>query len=254
MIGSGIDRIKINVLSREQRDGRVVWIKRRRVGSGCVVCVANAFFKLADNPVVLWPTGADWQRWEVESFRLLNGPTYEAAAAGARSVEADELPGNSVCSVLSQNQVTPEIMSAAGAELRRAHGLRLPTASGAWSHGDPHLGNFIFDPDAVRCRLIDFEVAHRAGLPEQERHAEDLLAPLLDLSCRVDEQRWAPLAMAFLDAYGRSAILARLYEKLVWPAGMGRIWWRIRTGYYDSQTARRRLAILRSALNEQRSP
>ena len=36
-------------------------------------------------------------------------------------------------------------------------------------HGDPHAGNFMYDAESNRARLIDFEVMHHLSLPADER-------------------------------------------------------------------------------------
>ena len=49
--GALVDRIKINALTRETRDGRPVWIKRRRAAAGPILTLANRFFDAVGNPV-----------------------------------------------------------------------------------------------------------------------------------------------------------------------------------------------------------
>ncbi len=248
LAGRWIDRIKINDLAPVRRDGRTVWVKRRRPASHWLVPLANAFFRLVGNPVSILPTGRRWQRWEVDSFRLLHGDAAHVCAVGRDTVEAESVPGESLCRLLDRGDLTAAMMCAAGLELRHAHRQTAAYFESAWSHGDPHLGNFVFDSITSRCRLIDFEVRHPRRLSAAERHAEDLLVPLLDLSSRCADAQWIPFCLSFLSAYDRPELLPQLCGKLVLPSGPARCWWAIRTNYCRRALLRQRLHALRAAL------
>jgi hypothetical protein len=140
------------------------------------------------------------------------------------------------------------MLAAAGAELRRAHSLACEAFRSAWSHGDPHLGNFIFDPAENRARLVDFEVRHSFSLPADVRHADDLLVLLQDLVGRIAAETWLPFATTFLHAYARPEITALLRPRLALPGGFARIWWAVRTTYMPTRELHRRLLELREAL------
>src|SRR3954471_6600059 len=94
--GALVDRIKINALSRECRDGRALWIKRRRWTARPIMACANRFFRLAGNPVQALDDLAVWQRWEVECFLQLHGGQYRAFTDGTNAVAAEEVPGKSL--------------------------------------------------------------------------------------------------------------------------------------------------------------
>lgn len=247
--GSLIDAIRINAISDEVREGRSVWVKRRRRGSREIIRIANLFFRLARNPVLVCGRIEHWRRREIESFHLLNGDEYRAFPGGPREVCAERLPGESLCHRLSENRLTAMMLAAAGRELRRAHLLHSEDFDGPWSHGDAHLGNFLFEDATGRCRLIDFEAMHYPTLAAEERHANDLLAPLLDLMGRVEDREWEPLALAFVRAYDRPTIAALLRQRLRVPTGIPRLWWAIRCGYISSERIRRRVAALGAALS-----
>jgi hypothetical protein len=68
------------------------------------------------------------------------------------------------------------------------------------------------------------------------------------LSGRLPAAQWLPCAQAFLGAYERPEIVARLREKLVAPRGLARIWWAVRTTYLAPAELARRLAELRASL------
>ncbi len=250
LAGRWIYRIKINSLICQTREGRVFWIKRRRPAGRWLIPAANAFFRVVRNPVTVIGRTRDWQRWEMESFRLLHGPTSRVRAAGRNGVEMEGIPGDSLCGLLDRGHLTAAMMSAAGLELSHAHRQISPHFEGRWSHGDPHLGNFIFDPVTARCRLIDFEVRHARRMSATDRHLEDLLVPLLDLSSRCVPQKWLPLSLSFLAAYDRPEIISLLPGRLVLPTGPSRLWWAIRTNYCRRALLRDRLRTLREALRQ----
>src|SRR4029434_11028843 len=94
-----------------------------------------------------------------------------------------------------------------------------------WSHGDPHTGNFVYDPEEKRARLMDFEVRHDERLDADRRHADDLLVFLQDTLRRLPGEEWLQWARAFLMAYDRPAITSHLLERLAAPRGAARLWW-----------------------------
>lgn len=229
--GAIVDRIKINTLTREMRGGQAVWIKQRRALAVPIMVLANGFFRIVGNPVRALTDVEIWQGWEVDCFLQLHGEKYRAFRCGKVAVGADELPGHSLSQHLGAGTLAPEMTAAAGRELRRAHEWSCETFGAAWSHGDPHSGNFIFDPGEGRARLIDFEVMHCPSLSARERHADDLLVFLQDLMGRVEAGDWLPCASAFLRGYGRAEIFPVLEKRLAPPRGLARIWWAVRTTY-----------------------
>ncbi len=246
---SAIDLIRINAISNEMRDGRAVWVKRRRRGSGQIVRCANLFFRWAGNPVHVWSGVERWQQWEIYCFRLLNGDRFLVFPDGPRTVCAERLPGLSLSEHLDEGNLTKEMLVAAAREFKRAHTLWCPELEGPWSHGDPHMANFLYDEAANRARLIDFEVMHRKTLSAEERHADDLLVFLQDMLGRVSEEQWLPYALCFLGAYGTPEVLAALRGRLVIREGAGaRLWWAIRTRYMHSAVLKQRVDSLRRKL------
>jgi hypothetical protein len=246
--GTLVDRIKINAVSREWREGRAVWIKRRRWTAGPLMACANRFFRLAGNPIRAIEDNPAWQRWEVDCFLRLHGEDFRAFADGDRAVAADEMPGENLSRHLAAGTLTAPMIAAAARELRRAHETLCPTFGGLWSHGDPHAGNFVYEAGADRARLIDFEVMHHPTLPADERHADDLLIFLQDLLGRIPAEQWIPNAQAFLAGYARPGIVEQLRRRLVAPRGFARVWWAVRTTYLPSSELARRIAALHATL------
>ena len=251
--GALIDTIKINRNRCVRRDDRVFWVKERRPWSGPIIAAANLFFRLAGNPVRVWSRRCDWQRWEIECYQRLHGAEgFQAFAEGACAV-CEQVPGEGLVAALHRNALTETMIAAAAEELRRAHALPCPELGGLWSHADPHMNNFLFDPISRRARIIDFEVAHRADLAEVERHADDLLVFLQDLMGRIDRERWLATATCFVRRYdasgsGPNGALAVLRERLRPPRGFERAWWAIRTSYLPAAERNRRITMLRASL------
>ena len=245
--GRWIDRIKINDLARQPRGDRMFWVKRRRPAAGAIIVLANAFFRFAGNPVVILPNDAAWQTWERTCLALLHGDETAVHNDG-RGWWVSEFPGESVAARLEGGEATSQMFAAAARELRRAHGLDCEDLRGAWSHGDPHSGNFIYDPATDRAWLMDFEVRHDAEMPPDARHADDLLVFLQDTLGRLPRAEWLEMAAAFVRAYGRPEITAHLIERLAEPRGVARLWWAVRTTYLAPRELNFRLAALRAAL------
>jgi hypothetical protein len=245
-VGSLIDRIRINAIERAERGGRAVWLKTRRPWAALVIPVANAFFRLAGNPIRIL-AGTKWQRWEAECLVLLHGGEFCCGADGPNRMWTDEIPGVSLSHHLDAGTFTAEMFAAAARELRRAHALDHPGFAGVWSHGDPHTGNLLID-ERGRARLMDFEVRHYARLSAETRRADDLLVFLQDTLGRMDRERWLPLATHFVRSYGERGITEALLERLSIPGGIGRVWWAVRTTYLRPRELEGRLLELRSAL------
>ena len=246
--GALVDRIKINAVSREYRDGRALRIKRRRWTARPVMACANSFFRMVGNPIRALEEPEVWQRWEVDCFLQLHGGEFCAFAEGAAAVAAEEVPGRSLAHYLDGGTLTQPMVIAAAREMRRAHEAECDALRGAWSHGDPHAGNFVYEEATGRARLIDFEVMHDPAICADARHADDLLIFLQDVVGRIAAALWLPMAQAFLTAYGRPEIVAILRRNLVVPSGLPRVWWAVRTTYMGSTELKRRVRELRESL------
>jgi hypothetical protein len=247
--GSAIDRIRINSLSQEVRDGRDVWIKRRRAGSEHIARCTNLFFRLAGNPVSVCANLATWREWEVDCFQMLNGDGFHAFTDGPRSVCLERLPGESLSLHLDEGTLSDKMLEAVAAEFSRVHALPSSMFAGRWSHGDPHSGNVMYDMERSRARFIDFEVLHDRSLSSLERHADDLLVFLQDLVGRISADRWLPAATCFLRSYERRDVIEALKRRLVVPKGVPRVWWAIRTSYIKPSELNRRVALLREVID-----
>ncbi len=231
-------------MTRVVLHGRPMWLKRRRRATTLLLGCANVFFRLAHSPMRTIVPVDQWQQRELDSFRLLHGDQFDSLLPEPRTVAAEELPGINLTIPLDDGTITPRMTAAAGRELRRAHGIVWAPLGSLWSHGDSHLGNFIYEPECDRARIIDFEVQHDPALPAGSRHLDDVLVFLQDMAGRIHATKWLSCAAAFLDAYGQPYLYRKLLPMLEVPVGVPRIWWAIRTGFMGPEEWSRRVREL----------
>jgi hypothetical protein len=103
----------------------------------------------------------------------------------------------------------------------------------------------IYDDKTGQARLIDFEISHEKSLPAKSRQADDLLVFLLDLIAVGPNPKWLVWALALLNAYGHTPVIAELRNQLAAPTGMARIWWSVRTSFANPAKVKRRLKKIR---------
>jgi hypothetical protein len=243
-----VDSLKVSLLSEQVRRGRRLVIKRRSVYSEPLAQLANVYFRMAGIPIHFWAKTEEWRRWEVKSFNLLNGDRFHARQSGANTICVDKMPGRNLWDHLNQGTVTRKMIEAAGLELRRAHQLRSDEFRGPWSHGDAGTNNIIYDENTQRARLIDFEIVHKKSVPARSRHADDLLVFLLDLIAVAPNPQWLSLALSFLNAYGKVAVISELEDQLALPNGIAWIWWGVRTSFANPAKVKRRLEKIRDVI------
>jgi hypothetical protein len=239
-----VDSLKINSISEAVRRGRQVLIKKRNVYGEQLTELANTYFRMAGLPIRFWTKTEDWQHWEVECFKMLNGDRFRASLLRNNAICIDQLPGENLWEHLNRRTLSHRMVEAAGFEFRRAHRFRSKEFRGPWSHGDAGMANVIYDERSHRARLIDFEIVHDKALPALSRHADDLLIFMLDLIATASGRQWLPLTLAFLNAYDNAPVIAQLSRQLAPPSGMAWIWWGVRTSFANPAKIRQRLAKL----------
>ena len=245
---AAVDFLKINSIEEKFRHGKPVVIKSRNGASEQIAESANLFFRLAEIPIRFWSKTEDWQRWEVDCFQMLNGDHFRAFAVRKNAVCVDKVPGKSLWDHMVAGTLTRQMMEAAATEFRRAHQLWNAEFDGPWSHADGTMQNVMYDDKTGRARLIDFEIAHEKSLSATARHADDVAVFLLDLVAKGPRRQWLPLAVCFAQAYGDRDVLAELAEHLIVPGGLARIWWNVRTSFANAAKVKRRIELLRKAL------
>jgi hypothetical protein len=245
---AAVDFLKINSIEEKFRHGKPVIIKTRNGASEQIAESANLFFRLAEIPIRFWSKTEDWQRWEVDCFQMLNGDGFRAARVRANGVCVDKVPGRSLWDHMIEGGLTRQMMEAAAAEFRRAHQLWSAEFQGPWSHADATMQNVMYEEKTGRARLIDFEIVHEKSQSVRARHADDLLVFLLDLVAKGRRGKWLPLAIGFLEFYGDWNVIAQVQKQLVVPTGLARIWWNVRTSFANAAKVKRRIDLLRKAV------
>lgn len=229
-------------------NGRATWHKQRRHGADLTVAAGNVFLKLSRSRLRMFVRRSEWRRWELGCFALLHGSAFASGTTSAREVWFDELPGESCRELLQRGALTAASLQAAARELFRAHSARGPLTDAPLSHGDPHLGNVLYDAERDVARLIDFEQAHEDGVASEWRFADDLLVFVLDLLGRARDEEWPGLALTFLRAYPERKTIDALRPRLVPPRGLQAVLWATRTTPLLLPQVHPRLASLAHAL------
>ena len=134
--------------------------------------------------------------------------------------------------------------SDAADDSRRVHQLQCSIYNAAWSHGDLHLDNILYDSAVDRAVLIDFDTRHELTISATQRHCDDLKVVLLELLAMPEEQ-WRQPATAFLEEYADSSDLHELSRQLYVPRGFAKILWYTRTNCCSIQRLEPRLQSLR---------
>lgn len=245
--GKFVHWIKLNGVREVECHGRKFMLKWRNPFGRHITPLANGFFFFTRVPFRFWKETRQWQDWEVWCFRALN-PDFRAHRVGGCGVVEEKLPGDSLWNHLKAGTVTKPMLVAAGREIRRVHELRCDLFGGPWSHGDAAMRNVLYDAATGRARLIDFETLHDKRLPAIQRHADDLLAFLLDLASKASTQFWLTGALAFLRAYGDEKVITEVSRRLTVPVGPARLWWKIRVNFAETVRVARKLKRLRRAL------
>lgn len=240
-----IDAVRIHRTRLGSQRGVEGYHKVRRHGMEAVYWPGNLFLHWSHSGIRMFASVAAWQQHETRCFQLCH-PGRAARPAGRRGIFLEKLPGESLREICRKGRLTPRIVNLAAAELRRSHLLLDPVHGDAWSHGDPHLGNFLFD--SSRCYLIDFETEHFPRASANVRHADDVLVFCLELLGHPDSGTAILLSQSFLAAYDDAAIRATVIAKLRLPGGLERVLWATRTAYLPARELQDRLSELRSRI------
>jgi hypothetical protein len=249
-VASLMNRVRVNHVEESVRDGRPVFVKRRRAGASIIVWFANLFLALAHSGGCMVVRTHEWIAWELHCARLLY-PGQAGVTVGAdRAVIIPKVRGISLRALLRRDDGDPTTAFVLAArEVRRAHQLQCSYFNGAWSHGDLHLDNIICDSSADRAVLIDFDTRHEPWTSATRRHSDDVkvfLLELIALSCGT----WRPLAKAFVEEYREHSVLSELDRQLSVPRGFGRLLWYARTQSSSTRRMEPRLQALREIIHQ----
>jgi len=247
-----LNRVRVNDVEESMRDGVTVFTKHRRPRAATVAWFANRFMQLSGSGVCMFIRTSKWIEWEIYCAELLHPEQPPVMAASRRAVTIPKVYGVSLRELLrSESREAHKAFAAAGGEVRRVHHIHCGRYRSGWSHGDLHLDNILYDPAADRAALIDFDMRHRFRVSEAQRQSEDLMVVLLELLGMPDD-RWMPLATAFIEAYGDGDVLLELRRQLRVPEGFARLLYYIRTNGSPLDRTAPRLHRLREMIDRAR--
>jgi hypothetical protein len=247
--GRLLNRVRVNDVQADVREGVPVFVKRRRPGAQVVIWFANRFLALARNGSCMFLRAHEWTAWEVHCAQLLYPGRPGARVESASAVILPKVDGTSVRAMLRRDDRDVKMaMVLAARELRRVHGITCSRYRAEWSHGDLHLDNILCDVAGERATLIDFDIRHEFGVSAPARQCDDLMAVLLELIGLPDD-RWGAWAAAFIEEYRRPAVLQALVRQLVVPRGFARLLWYIRTNGASMKQIEPRLEGLRQIIH-----
>jgi hypothetical protein len=189
----------------------------------------------------------EWADWEVHCARLLYPERPHVKTGPDPSVIVPNVCGISLRQWLRRNEAGVSAFKAAARELSRVHQIRCSRYKEAWSHGDLHLDNIVYDPVSDRAVLIDFDTRHDFQLGRTQRHSDDLKAMLLELIGLSDEQ-WSQPATELIEEYREASVLNELRRQLIVPRGFAKILWHVRTNGSSTRQVEQRLQIVRTII------
>lgn len=246
-------RISVNQIRPTVHDGLPVFVKRRRPGAIAAVWFGNRFLALAGSPSRMFVRPAAWADWEVNCAALLYPQRPAVQIGPGRAVIVPKISGVSLRQLLHRNDPCVHAFVAAARELRRVHQLACNYYQAAWSHGDLHLDNIMYDPAADQAVLIDFDTRHESTISPTQRHADDLNVMLLELLALPDD-RWREPATALVEGYNQGCVLDELGRQLFVPHGFAKILWHTRTNGAATSRIDERLQCLRTIIQQALMP
>lgn len=228
LIALVMTKVRVNRIQRQIHNGAAVFVKKRRFGGSVVIWFGNGFLSLAGSGICMFVRTRDWVAWEVQCARLLYPDRAAVKSGPGNAVIMPEVRGVSLRQMLKGGDRNLKAFVSAARELRRVHRIQCDDFKAAWSHGDLHLDNILYDSNTDQTALIDFDTRHERGLSEILRHADDLKTMLLELLAMPNDE-WVEPANCFLREYGDTAVLNELNNQLLVPHGFAKMLWYTRT-------------------------
>lgn len=184
---------KLCEIRRENLGGDPGWRKYRMARTAWLAPPGNLFMRALGASCQM--LGRNWAQHETSVFHQSHPDFPEPRVLDHRTIWLPDLPGETVSGL--RGAELSAAASLAFAELGRFH--RLAPRS---FHGDPHAGNFLYDRQARRCRIIDFETDAPASAEPAQARAQDFMILALHLG-RLDGSALSEFP-AWREAYGGS--------------------------------------------------
>lgn len=243
-----MNRVRVNRVEPAVQGGLPVFVKRRRAGAGLVIWFANRFLELAGGDCTMFVHAREWMDWEMHCAGLLYPQRPAVTIGPGSSVTIASVPGISLRELLRQNTADAAAFIAAASEVKRVHHIFCGRYGAAWSHGDLHLDNIIYDKEGCRAYLIDFDTRHAFGLDPTTRHADDLKLMVLEL-LGLPGQQYRQLVAALIEEYRDAEVLRELARQLIVPDGlMAGILWYALTNVCATGEVEQRMEEVRSMI------
>src|SRR5438067_3820575 len=157
---SFVESLKINSITEKARRARRVVIKRRNIYGERAAGLINFYFRAAGIPIRYLSDVREWRRWEARCFRMLNRDRFRAKVTDSRTVRLDKLPGDNLWNHMNRGTLTLRMLKAAGREYRPTHHFQGDELGCPWSQGDASMTKLIYDEEAERALLLDFDIRH----------------------------------------------------------------------------------------------
>jgi hypothetical protein len=244
-----MNRVRVNQVEQRMQDGVCLFIKRRRTGAGVVIWCANWFLWLTRSGCQMFVQTREWIDWEVYCTGLLYPQRIPVRTGPGPAIAVPAVPGTSLRELLGRNEADISAFIAAAHELRRVHQISCSRYQDAWSHGDLHLDNILYDRLSNQVAFIDFDTRHEPGLNRVQRQADDLKTMILEL-IGLPEEPWRQFVTVLIKEYGDREVLSELARQLVIPHGVARVLWHARTYGCDPRQVERHLTIILNLLKQ----
>jgi serine/threonine protein kinase len=242
-----MNRIRVNQIRQSVQDGLPVFVKRRRLGGSVAIWFGNRLLAFAHSGICMFVRAGEWVDWEVYCARLLYPERPAVKKGSGPCLIVPQVRGISLRQLLRRNEMVVRAFAASGRELRRVHQIPCRHYKAAWSHGDLHLDNILYDPVADRAVLIDFDIRHDPQLKYTPRHSDDLKVMILELIGLCHEQ-WREPAAALIEEYREASVLDELDRQLYTPRGIARLLWHMRTNAAATRHIEQRLQQVRTVI------
>jgi hypothetical protein len=204
---------KLCKVTPEVIDGVPGWRKRRLGHATLLIPPGNIFLHGIDSGCRMF--GAGWAAQEVAVFRRTHDDVAAPRWLDRRTIWLPHLAGAEL-----RQDSSPEADLLAFAELGRFHRLHDRSV-----HGDPHAGNFLYDRESGRCRIIDFETTIPIQMTPEQGRARDFAILALDLWKRGTVE--ATNLSAWQDAYGNDEDFCPVGTLLRHPGFLLKGYWRL---------------------------
>lgn len=185
--------------------------KTRKFTAPFFAFVGDIFFRLIGEDLQFAVSNRSWRSHESECWKILHEVTIQYIETHPRTIVIPLIVGEDLLTLQEKGKLGVEHLFAAGFELSRTHKCIMPDGK-LFSHGDPQLSNFVYG--SGRCFLIDFETFHRSSISSDERHADDVMCILLDITARLPEENYLKFVEAFLKGYVPNTITERIQKIL----------------------------------------